>query len=113
MIDDDEDSLRLCLATVPMPDLEETNADEESALHIVAGRGRLDMLKLLLDAGADPNCEDDFGRSALRHCVEVHKDSFGADQLSCMTALLSARRPKPFMRLWMDTSPQGSSNGLH
>eukprot|EP00949_MAST-11_sp_MAST-11-sp1_P000716 g716.t1 len=90
VIDDDEDSLRLCLATVPMPDLEETNADEESALHIVAGRGRLDMLKLLLDAGADPNCEDDFGRSALRHCVEVHKDSFGADQLSCMTALLSA-----------------------
>nr|XP_053654673.1 putative ankyrin repeat protein RF_0381 [Cherax quadricarinatus] len=41
-----------------------------TALHIAAAEGYDDCVKMLLDAGADVNCQDDDGRTPLHYAAE-------------------------------------------
>ncbi len=59
------------------PAAPETLADTGRALHEAAARSHVPMVRLLLDTGADPNCEVDSSGSALY--ISKYRDPDGAD----------------------------------
>ena len=54
--------------------------DKRTALHLAAGEGKVETLQALLDAGADPNSEDRFGNRPL-------DDALRREAVACVKAL--------------------------
>ena len=62
--------VRLLSLGPSVPNVNLTNADKETALHCAAQFGHLESVKLLLDAGADPNIKNIREETALDHAGE-------------------------------------------
>ena len=54
--------------------------DKRTALHLAAGEGKVETLQALLNAGADPNAEDRFGNRPL-------DDAIRKEAAACVQAL--------------------------
>lgn len=69
------------LAQAVGPNLSPINANGITPLHVAAGVGRLTIVKLLIDLGANPIPQDKFGRLPLHYAA-------GADQLAVVNWLV-------------------------
>ena len=67
----DDDAMGLLIrASAEAGALDVQNASGDTALHLTHDNGKTDVMRLLLDAGADPNVQNDDGQTLLHHMAE-------------------------------------------
>ena len=67
----DEDAMALLIrASAEAGVLDARNVDGDTALHLSHDNGQTDVMRLLLDAGADPNVQNNDGQTLLHHMAE-------------------------------------------
>eukprot|EP00118_Oscarella_pearsei_P019911 m.214261 g.214261 ORF g.214261 m.214261 type:complete len:859 (+) comp39807_c1_seq7:2007-4583(+) len=81
------DSILRLLTSIPGTSTNMQNKNGDSALHLAAYRGKLDAVRVLLDAGADVGLKNSEGRTPIEDA-----ESNGHDQVAeCLRMSLSAR----------------------
>lgn len=72
-------------------DIEAKSNTKRTPLHIAASQGQTNIMKLLIERGADPNCQDD------EDCTPLHYASqYGL--LSTLTYLMKETKANPFIK---------------
>jgi len=67
----DDDAMALLIrASAEAGVLDARNVDGDTALHLTHDNGQTDVMRLLLDAGADPNVQNNDGQTLLHHMAE-------------------------------------------
>ena len=70
--------------------LDEANADEETALHLSAAKGHDTVVKLLIEGGANLDCTDEYGMTALRLSAGAPKKTISEGHVACVQLLCKA-----------------------
>ena len=74
-------------------DLDEGDYDRRTALHLACGEGRLEIVELLCNAGADPNVEDRWGNRPLDDADKAKKNSASIMKLLVSYGAKSSKNP--------------------
>jgi hypothetical protein len=69
-----------CLLKERLGDVNDGDYDRRTALHLACAEGHAEMVRFLLDSGANANAQDRFGRTPLEECV-LNKHDAIADVL--------------------------------
>jgi|EP00945_MAST-04E_sp_MAST-4E-sp1_P002317 uncharacterized protein len=72
-------------------ELDAVNEDDETMVHLAAANGKADCVQALVNAGANLNLTDDFGKSAIRLAVGAPKNKIGQGHYDCVKILLEGK----------------------
>lgn len=79
------------LVSIPGIEIEAISSTKRTPLHIATSLGKTNIIKILIEKGADPNCKDDEGATPLHYASQY-------GMIAALTYLLTETKADPFIK---------------
>lgn len=92
-------------------DLDEGDYDRRTALHLASGEGRIEIVQILCEEGANVNVEDRWGNRPLDDAKNAKKNAAAIMKLLTRYGARSTKNPPSILDRLMGSDPAADENG--